>query len=160
METKENKGNIEELSEKVGKNGNFYHLKIGGLSYSVFKDTDAYDQLLNKEINLGDYVSLDYTETAGTYQGKPITYKNAVCFEKQLQPSPVFNTNTKEVSSDVWEAKDRRIARMNALSAAIETCKMNQCALPDEAQMVNEKVIMGLAEIYVEWIYRKGSESK
>ena len=160
----ENKGLIEELATKQNKNGeSFFKLKIAGHNYSVFDQTTAYDQLKANEFKLGETVGFDYTETPGSFAGKPITYKNIVSFVKVAQPVAGLtqsgtitqsNTGTQPVDASVWEKKDQRIVRMASINAANELLRTNQLAMPDEAKMITEVSLFKLAGMIEAWVYR------
>ena len=160
----ENKGNIESISVNTGKNGKtFYKLKINGHNFSIFADTEAYNQLATNQFKTGETVGYDYTETPGSFNGKAITYKNIVKFTKTEQaqhvnlPNQSQPTQAKPDNSDVWERKDRRIVRMASINAAVELMKINFPALSEEVQAggVSPTLILGLAKQFEEWVYRE-----
>ena len=76
----------------------------------------------------------------------------------QDQP-PVHKDSSKEVPPGVWEAKDRRMARMNSLTHAtnliLETMKMLDPMKIDELLDQSQDKVLKLAEKYEAWIYRE-----
>ena len=115
---------IDEVAEKSGKKGVYLSLKSDGKTYTVFSDTEAFKQLTEKQFKVGDKVKLDYTESSGTYNAKPVVYKNLVKISamttEEAAAEPVPKTFTQGQTgfpkdSEKWDRKDKRITRMASL---------------------------------------------
>ena len=71
---------IDELSEAKTKQKNelYFKIKAGGLTYSIFDKAEAFNQLKNKEIQVGDEVDIDFSSN----KVGEVTYKNVNKFTK------------------------------------------------------------------------------
>lgn len=145
---------IEEVS-KISKNGKtYYKLKIDGHNFTAFDSCDGFAQLEKEEVKAGYEAEVEYTETQGSYQGKPVTYKNIVKFNNVKVGEPTQNNGcSSSMKKEDWEAKDRRIVRMSCLSRAIEFFTMNYDSVAGGG--VSEESVISLARKFEEqYIYK------
>ena len=145
---------IENL-EKVEKNDKvFFKLKAGGKSFTAFEGTEAFKQLMNKEFKLNDEVTLDFTTAPGTFNGKPVEYRNLVKITKSTAPA------TKTASDVDWDGKERRMIRMNALRHAIGYFEINESRLKEAFPgVIGEQAVINIARKFEEYIYENPKES-
>ena len=148
---------IENL-EKVEKNDKvFFKVKAGGKSFTAFSGTEAYQQLMDKHFKMGDDVTLDFTTTPGTYQGKAVEYRNLV---KITKPDSKLDLNTAAVEKSAekvdWDGKERRMIRMNSLRNAIAYFEMNEPRMKEQFPgIISEQAVIGLAKKFEEHIYAR-----
>ena len=119
---KEIKTVIDEISFAKTKTGkDFVKLKAGGQNYSVWPDAKAYDGFQKGEFGQGDTVNLKFTENK---QGN-ILYKNVDEIELVSKSEVVTKVVREadpvdaEAKRKYWEAKERRMIRMNGLRHAV-----------------------------------------
>lgn len=145
---------IENL-EKVEKNEKvFFKVKAGGKSFTAFDSSEAFNQLANKEFKVNDEVTLDFTTTPGTFNNKPIEYRNLV--KITLVKSGVAGSGvTPSASVEVdWDGKERRVIRMNALRHAIGYFDINKERMKDEFPgIIPDAAVVNIARKFEEYVY-------
>ena len=65
-------GKVVSIEQKSGNKGPYVRMKVDSLTITAFTPENV------AGVKVGDPVEVEYTETAGTYQGKPTTYRNLV----------------------------------------------------------------------------------
>lgn len=137
-------GKIEGKEEKVGSKGTFYKLKVGNLTFNDFEGVAV-------NVSLNDNIKVIYSESQGTFNGKPVTYKNVVSIEKTIE-SPAQTVRNEVIdkvkirSLAVSYAKDLLVANeigkhdllivADTLATYIETGKL----IAQEEEVEHEKV--------------------
>ena len=146
---------IENL-EKVEKNDKvFFKMKAGGKNFTAFDGTDAFKQLANKEFKVGDEVTLDFTTSPGTFNGKPVEYRNLVKITKSAALA------IKSAGEPVdWDGKERRMIRMNALRHAIGYFEINESRMKDAFPgIIPETAVINIAKKFELYVYENLKES-
>lgn len=151
---------IEEIS-KVNKNGkDFYKLKIDGKSFTVFDSSEGFTQLENKEVESGCDAKVEFSEKEGSFQGKPVVYRNIIKFENVKKGESKSVNNSVNSNSVDWDAKDRRIVRMSCLTRAIEFFELNKEQInknlgnTEGLTIVSEESVINVAKKFeTEYVY-------
>jgi len=120
--------------------------KLNNITYATF------DKELREAFNPGDNVELEYTE-----QGAFKNITNAMLLEK-ANPAEKIQIQTadkiQKAPQSVWDDKDRRMVRMNALSHGVKLFD----SLPNgKKEPIEDPIsfICGVAEAFEVWVYRK-----
>ena len=150
-------GIVENYEIKMGKKGNYVHIKVDGKSFNLF---DSLHKKIAEE-NVGKAVQVNY-EMSGTYtNAKAIYPQNPTAPKPEIIQTPTPGNNpappitktnhppthngepikTETMSKADWQAKDRVIVRVAVAKSLIEA-KRN----PDEVTLIE-------AEEWVNWIY-------
>ncbi len=117
---------------------------IGDRKFSTF------DEKLIKAFNPGDTVEVTYGKSAdGKYNN--ISEMNKA-EESEIKPADASEAKGQENTSSIWEKKDLRISRMNALTNAANLLSM--IGLPEKTTRKEAiEIVKGLAEDLVKYIY-------
>ena len=113
--------------------------------------------------NVGDTVEMDMKK-GKPFQGKD-QYSASIEGIKLVAPTTITPKNDvkQDVPQDVWDKKDRRMCRMNALTHATEVIKLYLSQNPQPTPL-SASDITGLiqveAETFENWIYRDGLSAK
>ena len=147
---------VEEIS-KIEKNGKiFYKLKIDNKAFTAFDSSDAFKQLDEGKIKVGFDTKVNFTETPGTYQGKPITYRNINFFEDIKEGVPMVDNGSKSnMSKEEWLEKDVRIVRMSCLTRAIEYFELNKERMGEVVGVIPSQTIVNQAKFFEEYVMAK-----
>ena len=100
------------------------------------------------DLTVGDEVLMELSQ-----QGKYINCKTIEPFTPPPVPEEVSPKET--VPSEVWENKDKRMARMNSLSHSVEIYKVSKENITGEGEGYNTIVecVKDIAEQLEKWIY-------
>jgi len=146
---------VEEIS-KVSKNDKtFYKLKIDGKSFTEFDSGEGFSQLEKEEVKSGYSAEVEFTETAGTFQNKAITYRNIVKFNKIVVSESSDKVVDNSMSKEDWANKDRRIVKQSCLSRAIELCELNKKEVVNDL-ITPDMVIKIAREFETKYVYGDG----
>jgi len=153
---------IENL-ERVEKNEKvYYKMKAGGRTFTAFDNSEAFQQLVNKEFKQNDEVTLDFTDTpGGIVNGKQITFHNLVKITKGVKSGgPTPSSGVKSESGSVekvdWEGKEKRMIRMNALRHAIGFFEINESRMKDAfPNVIPENAVINVARVFEKYIFEE-----
>ena len=133
---------------KDGKTHRYRWVEATELSLGKQYEVCMYNNGLEWNLNVGDTVVLSVNEIKtmpGKYSGGldkvvPIVKETPAPEEKKNGPN--------------WDMKDRRMARMNALSHAVKTVELSLSSKEALGEDTIAGLVMKTAEIYEDWIYR------
>jgi len=149
---------IEEVAKIEKNNKVYYKLKIDGRNFTTFDSVEGFKQLEDGLVKAGYEAQVEYTETDGTFQGKPVKYKNVVKFseikEGVAEPKAIPVKDDKEVD---WDAKERRKLRVDCLDRAIDLCAVNSDK--SENLVTIEAVVKIAKKFETEYVYGDELES-
>ena len=136
---------IEEIIESETKNKDkYYKIKADDKTYSIFDKSEAFGQINDGKIKLGDEVKINFqTKKVGEK-----TYKNVVNFEKATESSSL-KEETKAFKKFATDDRDVLIIRQVAMKVAAEVLKGMSVENP-----LNIKDFFNLAERIEKWIMR------
>ncbi len=156
----EGKGIVEEKSEHITKKQDkYWKFKIGGKTYSIFEFEAG------KGISVGDEVQMYWTEKEGSYEGKPITYRNLNSISS-IGDSRISKTDAeleqenkqvdkaiggsgeppKSTFGTIQQERERKIVKQTCIKAAAKF-------LSNKDSSISE--LITIAEKLESWVYKK-----